>query len=73
MIPNLNSLIDRLSSAFRIEQRIDTERMLLITESYLGTKLLYTHDMPLEPLYELLKDRILKEITDNTVTPPSEK
>ena len=73
MLPNINSIIDRFSSAFRIEQRIDADNMLLITESYLGTRLLYAHELPLEPLYELLSARLLNDLSNSVDTHPSEK
>lgn len=55
MIPNLNSLIDRFASAFRIEQEIVEEEntVTLITYSYLGTRLLYTHRMSLDSLIDI--------------------
>ena len=60
MIPNLNSIIERLSGAFRIEQEIqeDGDTVLLHTHSYLGTKLLYTHTMDMNPLIEIAIRRL---------------
>jgi hypothetical protein len=60
MIPNLNSIIERLSSAFRIEQEIVEEEntVTLITHSYLGTKLLYSHSMSLDPLIDIAVKRL---------------
>ena len=69
MLPTLDSLIDKFASKFRIEQRVDPDKMLLITESYLGHKLLYTHNMPLDPLYDLLRDRILKDLSSRVDSP----
>ena len=55
MIPNLNSIIERLSSAFRIETEIEEKENteILHTHSYLGTKLLYSHSLDLSPLIEI--------------------
>ena len=55
MIPNLNSIIDRLSSAFRIETEIEEKEntVILHTHSYLGTKLLYSHSLDLSPLIDI--------------------
>ena len=61
MLPSIDSLIDKFASKFRIEQRVDSERMVLITDSYLGKRILYRYEMPLDPLYELLKDRLLND------------
>ena len=60
MIPNLNSIIERLSGAFRIEQEIieDGDTVILVTYSYLGTKLLYKHTMSLDPLIEIAIRRL---------------
>ena len=60
MLPNMNKIIDRLSSAFRIEQRIEStdDKLVLITESFLGTKLLYQHEMDMLPLLEEMKKRL---------------
>ena len=59
MIPNLNSIIERLSSAFRIETEIIEEEntVTLMTHSYLGTKLLYSHSLDLSPLIEIAAER----------------
>ena len=55
MLPNMNKIIDRLSSAFRIEQEIieEKETVTLVTHSFLGTRLLYTHRMSLDPLIDI--------------------
>ena len=55
MIPNMNKIIDRLSSAFRIEQEIVEEEntVTLMTHSYLGTRLLYSHSMSLDPIIDI--------------------
>ena len=55
MIPNLNSIIERLSSAFRIETEITEEKntVILHTKSYLGTKLLYSHSLDLSPVIDI--------------------
>lgn len=69
----LDSMINKLARQFRIEQRIDPDRMLLITDSYLGTRIIYTHEMPLDPLYELLRDRLLNDLDKTTDVSPSKK
>ena len=55
MIPRLNDIIDRFASAFRLEQEIIEEEntVTLVTYSYLGTRLLYTHRMSLDPLIDI--------------------
>jgi hypothetical protein len=60
MLPNMNKIIDRLSSAFRIEQHIESEddKLVLVTQSFLGTKLLYSHEMDLLPLLDEMKKRL---------------
>ena len=60
MLPNLNSIIEKLSHTFRIEQRIESndEELSLITESFLGSKLLYSHKMDMLPLLEEMKKRL---------------
>ena len=55
MIPSLDSLIERFGRQFRIEQEIIEREntVTLITYSYLGTRLLYTHEMPLDTLIDI--------------------
>ena len=55
MIPNLNSIIERLSSAFRIETEIEEKEntVILHTHSFLGTKLLYSHSLDLSPVIDI--------------------
>ena len=55
MIPNLNKIIERLSSAFRIETEIEEKEntVILHTHSYLGTKLLYSHSLDLSPVIDI--------------------
>ena len=67
MIPNLNSIIERLSSAFRIETEIEEteDAIILHTHSYLGTKLLYSHSLDLSPLMDKIQSRIMNEIEDD--------
>ena len=57
----IDGMINKIARQFRIEQVVDKERMLLVTHSYLGTKIIYTYEMPLEPLYDLFKDRLKNE------------
>ena len=55
MLPTIDSLIDKFASKFRIEQEIVEEEntVTLITHSYLGSRLLYTHRMSLDPLIDI--------------------
>ena len=55
MLPNMNKIIDRLSSAFRIETEVTEEKgtVILHTHSYLGTKLLYSHSLDLSPVIDI--------------------
>ena len=50
-----DKLIDKLTSQFRIETEItETENTVsLTTRSYLGTRLLYTHSLPLDKLLDI--------------------
>ena len=59
MLPNFNKLIDRFASAFRIEQEIVEEEntVTLVTHSFLGTRLLYTHRMSLDSLIDIAVSR----------------
>jgi hypothetical protein len=59
MFPNMNKIIDRLSSAFRIETEIEEKEntVILHTHSYLGTKLLYSHSLDLSPLIDIAAAR----------------
>ena len=63
MLPNFNKLIDRFASAFRIEQEIVEEEntVTLVTHSYLGTRLLYTHRMSLDSLIDIAVRRAAAE------------
>lgn len=55
MLPSIDSLIDKFASKFRIEQEIVEEKntVTLITYSYLGSRLLYTHSMSLDTLIDI--------------------
>ena len=66
MIPNLNSIIERLSSAFRIETEIEEKEntVILHTHSFLGTKLLYSHSLDLSPLIVIAVIRAAKAVPD---------
>ena len=57
----IEKLIDKFAHTFRIEQRVDKDKLELITESYLGSKLLYTHTMDLTPLLDIVEERLGKE------------
>lgn len=55
----MNKIIDRLSSAFRIETEIEEKEntVILHTHSYLGTRLLYSHSLDLSPLIDIAVER----------------
>ena len=59
MLPTLDSLIDKFASKFRIEQEIIEEKntVTLITHSYMGNRLLYSHSMPLDSLIDIAVKR----------------
>jgi hypothetical protein len=59
-MPLTDKLIDRVSSTLRLEQSITSEdgALLLVTKTYIGSRLVYSYDMDLEPLYEIFKDRL---------------
>ena len=63
-IPHLPEMIERalekLAKTFRIEQSIrSTENTLtLVTYSYIGKKVIYTHELDLLPLLDEMKKRL---------------
>ena len=59
MLPNLNSLIDRFASAFRITTEIEEKEntVFLHTKSFLGTRLLYEHTLDLSPIINIAVSR----------------
>ena len=71
MLPNLNKIIDRFASAFRIEQEIVEEEntVTLHTHSYLGTRLLYSHSMSLDSLIDIA---VKRAVAVQTAASPSE-
>ena len=56
----IERLVDKISRTFRIEQRVlsTEEKLVLVTESYIGPKIVYTHEMDLLPLLEEMKKRL---------------
>ena len=56
----IEKALEKLARTFRIEQRIvSTEKKLtLVTESYIGTKIVYTHELDMLPLLEEMKKRL---------------
>ena len=58
-----DKIIDRVAGALRLEQSITTDdgALLLVTKTYIGTRLVYTYEMPLDPLYEAFKERLQSE------------
>jgi hypothetical protein len=63
----IDSMINKLARQFRISQEVkeDGDTISLVTHSYLGNRIIYTYEMPLEPLYELFKRRLDND-TDKT-------
>ena len=59
----IEKLIDKFAHTFRLEQRIESseDKITLITESYISNKLIFTHNMDMEELYIIFRDRMLKE------------
>ena len=55
----IEKLIDKFAKQFRIETEIveDGDTVNLITYSYLGSKLLYTHSLDLSPLLDIAEAR----------------
>ena len=56
----LQRAVEQLAKTFRLEQRVESseEELTLVTETYIGSKLLYTHHLDLLPLLEELKKRL---------------
>ena len=52
--------LEKLSRTFRIEQKIISteDKLTLVTESYIGPKIVYTHELDLLPLLEEMKKRL---------------
>jgi hypothetical protein len=72
LLPNLNSLIDRFASAFRIETEIVEEKdtIHLKTFSYIGTRLLYEHTLDLSPVIDIAVRRAA-DAAETSVNPDS--
>ena len=56
-------IIDKLAAHFSVDNHIETtpEKDYLVTEVKFKSKILYTHRLDLEPLYESFASRIDKE------------
>ena len=52
--------LEKLARTFRIEQKvISTEdKLVLVTESYIGPKIVYSHELDMLPLLEEMKKRL---------------
>lgn len=63
----LEKLIDKFAHSFSIEQRIESsdDKITLITESYIGQKMIFTHSMDMEELYTIFRDRLIEENKHN--------
>ena len=57
--------LEKLARTFRIEQDIETKNgdLFLVTYSYIGTKIVYTHHMDLDILYQHFRDKLKEEET----------
>ena len=56
----IERLIDKISRTFRIEQRIVSteDKLTLVTDSYVGQKIVYSHELDMLPLLEEMKKRL---------------
>ena len=56
----IEKMIEKVSRTFRIEQRIVStdDKLVLVTDSYIGPKIVYSHEMDLLPLLEEMKKRL---------------
>ena len=56
----IERMVEKLSRTFRIEQRIlsTEDKLVLVTESYIGPKIVYTHEMDLLILLEEMRKRL---------------
>ena len=56
----IEKMIEKISRTFRIEQRIVStdDKLVLVTDSYIGPKIVYSHEMDLLPLLEEMKKRL---------------
>ena len=56
----LERALEKLAKTFKIEQRIDSteDTLTLVTDSYIGKKVIYTHELDLLPLLEEMKKRL---------------
>ena len=56
----LEKALEKLSKTFKIEQRIVSteDKLTLVTDSYIGKKVMYSHELNLLPLLEEMKKRL---------------
>ena len=56
----IERLIDKISRTFRIEQRIVSteDKLTLVTDSYVGQKIVYSHELDMLPLLEEMRKRL---------------
>ena len=59
----IEKALEKLARTFRIEQEIESKNgdLFLVTYSYIGTKIVYTHSMPLEELYQAFKKKLSED------------
>ena len=56
----IEKALEKLARTFRIEQKVISteEKLVLVTESYIGPKIVYSHELDLLPLVEEMKKRL---------------
>ena len=56
----IEKLIDKFAHSFRIETNIvdNEEELSLVTKSYVGNRVIYSHSLDLLPLLDSFKNRI---------------
>ena len=56
----IEKALEKLSKTFKIEQRIVSteDKLTLVTDSYIGKKVMYSHELNLLPLLEEMKKRL---------------
>ena len=59
----LERALEKLARTFRIEQEVleKNGKITLVTYSYIGTKIVYTHFMDLDILYQHFRDKLKEE------------
>ena len=56
----IEKALEKLARTFRIEQKVISteEKLVLVTESYIGPKIVYSHELDMLPLLEEMKKRL---------------